>query len=179
MIFEQLPNRDVSQTQYVNNRVIIRGPYGDPFDGGFEILRTGHLLYMNSITNISTVEGFSGGAKLQIDLNLWKFLHYAARLCGDQKPRDEFGPPEYPGDDDDDNGNGKDKGNGRGDMRRKTEEFTVLLSSKTSTPASSAVRAQISSTLSAIQRATPAPPWMHRGCRFGTAVPSTVSYTIL
>ena len=133
---------------------------------------------MDSVTNLSTVEGFSSGAKLQIDLNLWKFLHYAARLCGDQKARDELGPPEYPDDDDDNNGNGQDKGNGRGDARRKTKEFTVLSHSKTSTPAASAVKAQISSRLSAIQRATPAPPRMCRHHQFGTAVPSTVSYMI-
>ena len=123
----------------MNNRVVIRGPYGDPFKGGFEILRTIHLLYMDSVANLNTVEGFSGGAKLQIDLNLWKFLHYAARLCGDQKARNEFGPPEYPAGNDDNNGNGQDKGNGRGDTTRKTEEFTILSHSKTSTPAASTV----------------------------------------
>ena len=73
--------------QYVNNRVIIRGPYGDPSKGGFEILRTRHLLYMDSVANLNTVEGFSSGAKLQIDLNLWKFLHYAARLWGLESQR--------------------------------------------------------------------------------------------
>ena len=167
--------------QYVNNRVIIRGPYGDPFEGGFEILRTGHLLYMDSVANLNTVEGFSGGAKLQIDLNLWKFLHYAARLCTDRKARDQFGPPEYPAGDDDDNGNGQDKGNGRGkgDMKRKTEEFTILSRSKTSTPAAPQVKAQVSSRLSAIQRSTPAPLRMCGRCQLGTPAPSTVSYTIL
>ena len=125
--------------QYVNNRDVIRGPYGEPFEGGFEILRTGHLLYMVSVTNLNTVEGFSGGAKLQIDLNLWKFLHFAARLCGDRKARDEFRPPEYQAGDDDDNGNGQDKGNGGEDTKRKTEEFTILSHSKTSTPAASTV----------------------------------------
>ena len=142
--------------QYVNNRVIIRGPYGNPFKGGFEILRNGHLLYMDSVTNLNTVEGFSGGAKLQIDLNLWKFLHYAAKLCGDRKARDQFGPPEDPAGDDDNNGNGQDKG-GRGDTKRKTGEFTILSRSKTSTPAAPQVKALISSRLSAIQRSTPAP----------------------
>ena len=115
---------------------------------------------MDSVTNLNTVEGFSSGAKLQIDLNLWKFLHYAARLCGDLKARDQFGPPEYPAGDDDDNGNGQDKGNGGGggDMKRKTEEFTILSRSKTSTPAAPQVKALISSRLSAIQRSTSAPP---------------------
>ena len=133
---------------------------------------------MDSVTNLSTVEGFSGGAKLQIDLNLWKFLHFAARLCGDRKARDEFGPPEYPAGDDDNNGNGQDKGNGGGDTRRKTEEFTILSRSKTSTPAASTVKAQIRSRLSAIQSVTPAPPRMGRHRQLGTPVPSTVSYTI-
>ena len=164
--------------QYVNNRVIIRGPYGDPFEGGFEILRTGHLLYKDSVANLNTVEGFSSGAKLQIDINLWKFLHFAARLCGDRKARDEFGPPEYPAGDIVDNRNGQDKGNGRGDTKRKTEGFTILSHSKTSTPAASAVPAQISSRLSAIQRATSAPPQMHGHRQLGTPVPSTVSYII-
>ena len=103
---------------------------GTPSKGGFEILRTRHLLYMDSVTNLNTVEGFSGGAKLQIDLNLWKFLHYAARLCGDWKARDEFGPPEYPAGNDDDNGNGQDKGNGGGDMTRKTERIYYSFSFK-------------------------------------------------
>ena len=154
------PTEGCITAQYVNSRVIIRGPYGDPFEGGFEILRTGHLLYMDSVANLNTVEGFSSGAKLQIDLNLWKFLHYATRLCGDRKARDQFGPPEYLAGDDDDNGNGQDKGNGRGggDTKRKTEEFTILSRSKTSTPAAPQVKAQISSRLSAIQRSTPAPP---------------------
>ena len=153
--------------QYVNNRVIIRGPYGDPFEGGFEILRTGHL-YMDSVANLNMVEGFSGGAKLQIDLNLGKFLHYAARLCGDQKARDQFGPPEYLAGDDDDNGNGQDKGNGAGggDMKRKTEEFTILSHSAPQ------VKALISSRLSAIQRSTPAPR-MHGPHQLGTPAPST------
>ena len=128
---------------------------------------------MDSVANPSTVEGFSGAAKLQIDLNLWKFLHYAARLYGDRKARDEFGPP-----DDDDNGNGQDKGNGRGDMRRKTEEFTILSCSKTSTPAASTVQAQRRSRLSAIQRATLAPLRMGRCRQSGTPAPSTVSYMI-
>ena len=34
------PKQGCITAQYVNNRVIIRGPYGDPFKGGFEILRT-------------------------------------------------------------------------------------------------------------------------------------------
>ena len=104
--------------------------------------------------------------------------HYAARLCGDWKARDEFGPPEYPAGDDDDNGNGQDKGNGRGDTTRKTEEFTILSHAKTSTPAASTVQAQIRSRLSAIQRATPAPPRIGRCRQLGTPVPSIVSYMI-
>ena len=63
-------------------------------------------------------------------------------------------------------------------MRRKTEEFTILSHSKTSTLAASTVQAQIRSRLSAIQRATPAPPWMGRHHQLGTPAPSTVRYMI-
>ena len=63
-------------------------------------------------------------------------------------------------------------------MRRKTEEFTILSCSKTSTPAASTVQAQIRSRLSAIQTATPAPLQMGRCHQLGTPAPSTVRYMI-
>ena len=69
------PKEGCITAQYVNNRVVIRGPYGDPFKGGFEILRTRHLLYMNSVTNLNTVEGFSKAA------NRPKFMEISPLCC--------------------------------------------------------------------------------------------------
>ena len=97
---------------------MIKGPLGKPFEGGFEILRSGHLVYMDRVAQLDTVEGFTGGSKLMIDLQLWKFLQYAAKLCGDKNADEGFGEPTARlfGDNGDGNGGGDNGGgNGGGD----------------------------------------------------------------
>ena len=93
MQLRQQPREGAITAAYVNNKVVIKGPLGKSFEGGFEILRSGHLVHMDRVTQLDTVEGFTSGSKLMIDLQLWKFLQYAAKLCGDKNANEGFGEP--------------------------------------------------------------------------------------
>ena len=119
--------------ELINDKVIIRGPYGKPFEGGFEILRNGDLIYMQNVSQPGRFEGFEGLAKIMIDKSLWKFLHFVADLYGDKNARSDMGSTSG---DTGDGGGGGDNG-GSGDGWRSTRVFT-------STPAPGAPRLHIS-----------------------------------
>ena len=130
--------------EIINDKVIIRGLYGKPFQGGFEILRNGDLIYMENVSQPGRFEGFEGSAKIMIDKSLWKFLHFVTNLCGDKNARRDMGSTYGDRGDGDggdcghggDGGDGGDNG-GSGDGWRSTRVFT-------STPAPGAPRLHIS-----------------------------------
>ena len=68
-----------------NDKVIIRGPYGQPFAGGFQILDTGNLVYILNVPEKPTIPGTGGRLLFQVDITLWKFFQHIACIVEDKK----------------------------------------------------------------------------------------------
>ena len=86
--------------EYIDRDVIIRGPKGNPFTGGFAILSSGDLVYMPVLGRVQTIPGFNGCAVVGINDVVSAFLEKMAYDLGDGQHRRG-------------GGNGGDDGNGQ------------------------------------------------------------------
>ena len=121
----QEPEEGMMCVELVNDRVIIQGPYGQPFRGGFEILHNGNLIYIAVVSQRERFKGFEGTVIFQVHSALWKFLHYVAGLCNDLKATPEFksgGGGGYGNS----GGNGNGNGNGGGGEAKQGQSFEIL-----------------------------------------------------
>ena len=107
----QLPaNEAFMIADLFNDRVIIRGTYGSLFEGGFQILETGNLVYMPRIPDWQNerIPGWEGYLLFNIDISLWKFIQNVACMVGEPSAVDYFANP--PGGNGNGNGGAGDSG---------------------------------------------------------------------
>ena len=90
MQLRQQPREGAITAAYVNNKVVIKGPLGKPFEGGFEILRSGHLVYMDRVAQLDTVEGFTGWIKAHDRSPVVEISPICCQIMWGQKCRRRF-----------------------------------------------------------------------------------------